>query len=342
MNSERFSAAILGCGAVVQDLYLPVLQGLAGELEIRACFDLDGQNARHVAAQLGAEAITGGLQNLLESNPTDGVLITLPNKLHADAIAACIGAGRHVLCEKPVATDTKECDRIERVLASTDRVLTVNLVRRCFPASEAMRHAVQSGVLGTLQRIEVSEGGRGGWQSRTGFQFMPDSSGGGVTLDRGSHIIDLLVNWCGTPLLTGYADDAAGGCEATSIADVSWSNGLSGVIKMSKFEPWPARVTVHGHRGMAQWTPAEPGAVRIFSLDEHGQSFESIMSPRAAKPDVSVFDSLATMFRRWIAACRGTQANPTPFEEVRVAIDLITQCYARRRPLQAEWLQYEE
>jgi predicted dehydrogenase len=337
-SAMPFSVALLGCGAVVQDMYVPVLKALSTELRVTHCVDINAGNSQRVAAELGGTSLPGGLDELLVATPTNGVLITLPNALHARAIVACVGQGRHVFCEKPVATRSDECDEIQEAIVSTDRVLTVNLLRRCFPSSVALRHLIQQGELGTLRRIEVAEGGRGGWQSRSGFQFVRDQSGGGVTLDRGAHVFDLLVDWCGAPELVRYADDAGkAACESTSLTDLRWANGLQGLVKLSKHEPWAPRVTVVGERGTAVWTPAEAGFVRVTSAGANGGAFESIVAPSGAKRDYMPGDGLADILRGWMSACRSEGPNPTPFAQVRVTIDLITRCYGAREPLLLDW-----
>jgi predicted dehydrogenase len=335
-----FTVALLGCGAVIQDFYLPVLSALASEgLRVTHCFDLDARNARHVAHALGAVAITGGLEALLDAPATDGVIVSTPNVLHAGAVTACLAAGRHVFCEKPVATRTDECDAIERALATSDRVLTVNLLRRCFPSTVAMRHLIDTQAIGTPLRIEAVEGGRGGWHSRTGFQFSRPSSGGGVTMDRGSHLFDLLIHWFGVPTLESYWDDALGGCESTSIVELSWPGGPRGVVKLSKIEAWASVVTVDGADGTAQWSLSQRGAATVITPESTGPAFESTVRPCDTHGILTMDDALARLLRLWGGACRGTTPNPTPFHEVRASIDLIAQCYANRQPACPIWLE---
>jgi predicted dehydrogenase len=341
-HDTKFSVALLGCGAVVQDLYLPVLKSLSGQIHVKWCVDIDAENCRRVAAELNATAVTGGVERLLASSQADGVIVSIPNKHHANAIVDCLAAGCHVFCEKPVATHSDECDRIENAIAGADRVLTVNLLRRCFPATRSVRHLIRTEALGRLAHIEVAEGGRGGWNSRTGFQFVRDSSGGGVTMDRGSHIFDLLVHWCGKPTVSSYADDAEGGCESTSITELQWPNDTRAVVRMSKTEPWESCVTVDGELGMMQWRLADPRGACLIPKGDAGHGFESIVKPIASNGEYSLRGALRAILREWLGACRGFNPNPTPFPEVRMSIDLITECYRVRQPLRLDCLAFEE
>jgi predicted dehydrogenase len=341
-TTPPFTASLLGCGAVIQDFYLPVLSAPSSQIRVTHCFDLNPGNARQVAHALGAVAVTGGLEALLDAPATDGVIVSTPNVLHAGAVTACLAAGRHVFCEKPVATRTDECDAIERALATSDRVLTVNLLRRCFPSSAAMRHLLDTQAIGPPFRIDAIEGGRGGWHSRTGFQFSRPSSGGGVTMDRGSHLFDLLIHWLGVPSLEWYCDDAEGGCESTSVAELSWPGGSRGVVRLSKVEAWGSLVTVEGPSGTAQWSVSQREAATVITPESTGPAFESTVRPRETHGILTMDDALARMLQLWVGGCRGTTPNPTPFHEVRASIDLIAQCYASRQPARPVWLEYQD
>jgi virulence factor len=93
MRTESpFTVALLGCGAVVQDLYLPVLRAVSTEIRVTQCFDLNPENSRRVAQELGVVAVTGGLEALLAAPATDGVVVSTPNTLHANAIVECIAS----------------------------------------------------------------------------------------------------------------------------------------------------------------------------------------------------------------------------------------------------------
>jgi predicted dehydrogenase len=340
-GGKKFSVALLGCGAVVQDLYLPALRRLSAEINFTLCFDIEAENAQRVAQELGATAVTGGLEELLVSPQTDGVVIALPNNLHAMATVVCVAAGRHVFCEKPVATHSEGCDEIECAMEATDRVLTVNLLRRLFPSSMAIRQLLQREGLGELVNINVAEGQRGG-DSRSGFQFIRDKSGGGVTLDRGSHVFDLLIHWLGPPVPLSYSDNAGGGCESTSFTKLRWPDGPQGSVKISKQEPWDPRVMIKGDGGTAQWMLSEPAIARMISVGDDAKKVESILAPIGKRRDFTLVDAFANIFRLWVGACRGENENPAPLSEARIAIDLITQCYSVREPFRMNWLEFQE
>lgn len=332
-----FTLAILGCGAVVHELHAPALAALAPAVEVQLCIDVQPTAAEDAARHLGGRAVAGGLDELLAAEPTDGVLVSLPNEHHATAASACLLAGRHVLCEKPAATDAADRERLEAAVARTDRVLTLNLLRRFFRALPALRDV--AGELAPLERVDVDEGGAG-WPSRSGFQFVAERARGGVTLDRGPHVFDTLIGLVGSPSIDDYADDADGGVEATSITKLSWPGGIRGGVRISKLEPWPRRTTITAADGrVAVWSLLDSATIQIF--DAVGAEIER----RSAEPSDDRLTPMIAAQRdtieAWIAACRGQRANPTPFEDVRAGCLAIEACYERRRPLELSWREFD-
>ena len=334
MSATRpFTLAILGCGAVVHEFHAPALAALAAAVEVRLCVDVEPAAADAAAHRLGGRAVAGGLDELLAAEPTDGVLVALPNDHHATAAGACLLAGRHVLCEKPAATDAADRERLEAAVARTDRVLTLNLLRRFLPAVPALLDV--AGELAPLERVDVDEGGAG-WPSRSGFQFVAERARGGVTLDRGPHVFDTLIGLVGAPSVDDYVDDADGGVEATSITELSWPGGMRGSVRISKLEPWPRSATITAADSrVAVWSLFDPATIRI--LDATGAEIER----RSVEPSDDRLGPMIAAQREaieaWIAACRGQRANPTPFEDVRAGCLVIEACYACRRPLELSW-----
>lgn len=337
--SKPFQIVILGCGAIAQAVYIPILKNMKDRFQVRACVDLSIDNARIVAAALGGDAVEG-LEVLNDLPSTDGAIVALPNRLHAEATIRCLETGRHTLCEKPLALAARECDDIGAALAKSGLELCVNLQRRLYPSMQMVKWLLNAGWLGELHEIEVWEGGLGGWQSRTGFQFNPAASGGGVTVDRGSHVYDLLVHWLGRPNLVSYRDDAAGGCEANSFAEFLWPGSLVAKVHITKSEPWESVVKIHGAKGTVVFDGGVPGELRFeaFSGNQAGLPERAVM--RVGPEHFSFMDAISSLMDGWRIAATTAGPNPTPFTEVSQSIGLIEECYQRRETWSPDWLKW--
>ena len=154
---------------------------------------------------LNGVATYPGLTELLDHPGLDAVWLVTPTSLHADQVIACVRAGKHVFCEKPLALDPVDCDRA--IVAAADHprlVVMVGFMRRFDPAYAEAKRRVEAGELGNVFAIRcVSEDP----VDPSGFfvRFAPTS--GGIFLDCCIHDID-LVRWM------------LGGVEPTSVAAV--------------------------------------------------------------------------------------------------------------------------
>jgi len=317
-----------------------VLLRLQGVIEVKLCADPTRRNCEIVAGKLNSVPIEGGLAELIHSSTaTDGVLIAHPSTLHAEAVIDCLKSGRHVFCEKPLATNTADCDAIQAVLPGAKKTLCVNLFRRVDPSSVHVRQILAARWLGPLKSLTAVEGGFGTWNSRSGFQFEQSIAGGGVTLDRGSHVLDLLIHWLGKPGLVAYRDDAQGGCEANSLIELIWPGGLEGRVLLSKSEAWAPSIKIQGENGELVWAFGKPLHVRL-NRDSICPMFEADLTGLGASPEYGLPEAFTTMLEHWLAAIQRRGDNPTPFEEVRQALDLIDQCYRQRQPLELPWTKF--
>lgn len=143
------------------------------------------------ARQLGI-ATFDSLEGLLCHAGLDAVWLVTPTTLHADQIVQVLEAGKHVFCEKPLALDVADCDRVAAVAAARPaQVAMVGFMRRFDPGYAEARRAVAAGELGTLFRIHCDSHDP---VDPDGFfvRFAPTS--GGLFLDCCIHDVD-LVRW---------------------------------------------------------------------------------------------------------------------------------------------------
>ncbi len=179
----ELAVGIIGCGALVQEYYTLVLSRVPG-MRVRAVADLNAVNARQVAAQTGAavmeaEALCACCQ---------WVLVTTPPEAHAGLAAQALRAGCQVVVEKPFVTSAAAARELVEIAATANRTLHVAQFRRFFPPTELARDLLASGLIGTVQRLEMFEGGRFNWSTQSGY--VGRSLFGGVLFDTGSHTLD--------------------------------------------------------------------------------------------------------------------------------------------------------
>jgi predicted dehydrogenase len=167
----------------------------APHCEVVAIASRDPRLARRVAAELGIPTAHGSYESLLADPDVDAVYIPLPNHLHAPWTIAAVQAGKHVLCEKPLALTAADA---ERMIAAAD-VAGVQIMEafmyRLHPSWVAVRELLSSGRVGRLVAVQS-------W-----FSFYNDDptnirnileAGGGALYDIGCYCINLSRMLFGT------------------------------------------------------------------------------------------------------------------------------------------------
>jgi len=202
----------------------------------------------------------------------DAAILALPNHLHAPIGCDLLSRGIHVLCEKPLAMSTKECEQLCRAAQDGGSILAVGYVTRFFPSTVLTKRLLATGFLGSLKSFDYEFGTAGGWAPLSGYDLARATSGGGVLVVSGSHFIDRMLYLFEDVQLRKFADDSHGGVEANCLAEVSCSLGdmrFPGRITLSKTHPLANRLRVTGEKGVLEIREGESSYVTFLpSLEE--------------------------------------------------------------------------
>jgi predicted dehydrogenase len=181
--------------------------GFAGSTHARATVGLSGtrltaiaaatvSEAEPLAAELGAR-VASDAASLCASEDVDLVVVASPTHLHADHVMLAARAGKHVLCEKPIARTLEDATAMVRACDDAGVRLAIGHVVRFFPEYRRAKELLDAGVLGrpalaTLTRGTVSVGSARAW-------YLDAAKSGGVVLDLMLHDLDVLRWWFGEP-----------------------------------------------------------------------------------------------------------------------------------------------
>jgi predicted dehydrogenase len=133
--SERLRIAVVGAGRVAQAVHLPLLGDLHERFDVVAVADADRGRAAAVARRFGVPGHAGSLDELLAGGPRpDAVVVASTAVTHPDVVATALGAGLHVLCEKPLAVGADDVRRLIAARDRADRVLQVGYMKRHDPS----------------------------------------------------------------------------------------------------------------------------------------------------------------------------------------------------------------
>jgi predicted dehydrogenase/nucleoside-diphosphate-sugar epimerase len=239
IDNQSFSCnlrlLVIGGGAIVTECHLPAMRQLAMSA-ISAVVDISAGNlalARQIDPHI--ELIQADFRSALKdpkiTSRFAAVLITLPNSMHAEAIELAFEAGLHVLCEKPLANSEAECNAILQLAQQSQRKLAVAMVRRYVPAFTTLRAALERGVLGAVQSVDIEHGSKFAWPANSGFYFLREN--GGLLVNMGVHYIDQLELILGRLHPVSYWDDADGGVESNCEAHFVSASGVKVRLRLS-------------------------------------------------------------------------------------------------------------
>lgn len=165
------------------------LQSLDGS-ELVVIADVDERAAAALARQLGCR-FTACWQDVVEQRDLEAVIVCTPPHLHAPLAIAAMKAGKHVLCEKPLARDAAEAHEMVKVAEAQGVQLKCGFNLRHHPGIRQARQWVDEGLIGdiTFIRCRYGIGGRPGYDRE--WRSQPHISGGGQLMDQGVHTLDL-------------------------------------------------------------------------------------------------------------------------------------------------------
>ena len=148
--NQTLSIGIIGSGDMGARHARNLSQRVAAA-RVVAVMDVDEVRAREVADACGGAAVYTDPQQVIAASDVDAVLITAPDRFHAELTLACIEAGKPVLCEKPLATSAEEAKRvIDAEVAGGKRLVQLGFMREYDPAHRRVKQVCENGELGRL------------------------------------------------------------------------------------------------------------------------------------------------------------------------------------------------
>jgi predicted dehydrogenase len=204
MGRDKPRIGIIGCGGIATGSHAPSLKRMEEECvcEVIACADVNEAAAVKMAETFSIPRTFTDFHDLLALNELDGVTVATPPFVHRDATIAALRAGKHVLCEKPMAMNVAEAQEMLDVARETGNVLTIGHGGRFSAAAQAIHERVTAGDLGEIYYAKCAALRRRGVPSR-GVFTVKRLNGGGPLIDIGVHALDLTLWLMGSPTPVG-------------------------------------------------------------------------------------------------------------------------------------------
>ena len=325
--SERLRIGIVGCGGIANGKHLPSLKAI-NRADIVAFCDLIPERAEKACAEYGAEGAKTytDYHRLLEDKSIDVVYVLTPNRMHAQVSIDALNAGKHVMCEKPMAINPAEAQKMLDAAKETGKILTIGYQGRYRPDSQYLKKECEAGELGDIYYARANAIRRRAVPT-WGVFLNEYEQGGGPLIDIGTHSLDLtlyLLNNYKPRMVVGTTfkkltnpdqanpwgpwDEKQHTMEDSAFGFIVMENGATIILKASwalnTSEPIPeGSVVICGSKAGAQIKGYEQNVT--INKDEFGRLVDIVPDMKAG--GAAFYDGVAetapiTEQRRWYQA----------------------------------------
>lgn len=191
--SRIFRIGIIGCGGIANGKHLPSLKKLTN-VELVAFCDIVNERAETAAVKYGAEdaKVYENYKELISDSSIDIVHVLTPNDSHAEIAIAALEAGKHVMCEKPMAKTAADAKRMAETAKRTGKKLTIGYNNRFRADSQHLKRVCEEGELGEIYFAKAHAIRRRAVPT-WGVFLDEEKQGGGPLIDIGTHALDLTL-----------------------------------------------------------------------------------------------------------------------------------------------------
>jgi predicted dehydrogenase len=269
---------LIGCGDIARKRVAPALRDGRGS-GLVAVSRAQAALAEPFAREFGASAWYAEWRELLGDARVDAVYIATPVHLHAPQTLAAAEAGKHVLCEKPMALNPGECDRMIAACRANGVKLGVAYYRHFYPAIARIKNLLASRAIGdvVLAQINAFEAFNPPPGHPRHWFVEPAKAGGGPMFDFGCHRLEVLLNILGpVRRVTSVVANVvlARDVEDTAVAALQFESGACATVTVTHAAAEPQdTLVVFGTDGSLHMPVLNAGRIRIANgADERVES----------------------------------------------------------------------
>ena len=216
---EKLRVAIVGCGGIANQKHMPSLKANADKAEMVAFCDIIPERAEKAAKEYGAEGakVYTDYKEMLadKSVDIDVVHVCTPNVAHCPITVAAFEAGKHVMCEKPMAHNTEDAQKMLDAWKASGKKFTIGYQNRLRDDTQTLHASCENGELGDIYFAKAHALRR---RAVPTWGVFPNKAlqGGGPLIDIGTHALDITL-W----MMNNYEVASVTGCTFDKIGPVA-------------------------------------------------------------------------------------------------------------------------
>lgn len=250
-TSMSIKWGILGTASIAQGCTIPGMK-MAQGCQLYAIAGRDADKVEKFKNEYGFEKGYVGYEKLLEDEEVQAVYIPLPNGLHYEWVIKALQAGKHVLCEKPLALNAAEAEKMYQTAKENNVILAEAYAYLHSPYVQALKEDVQSGILGEIDYIESAFLTQGYEEDIRLYKEL----GGGAMYDLGCYCTTMILSLTDAEpsYVKASAEMSDKGVDVFTAGIIGFENGIRasfnvgmmmGVGTNARFD----RLYVHGTKG---------------------------------------------------------------------------------------------
>ena len=283
---KRLNVALVGCGDI-SGRHISALEQFRESARIVVCCDSSISRADHAAAIVSGDVYLRrpltctSFDAVLANSEVDAVDLCLPHYLHAPMAIAAAKAGKHILCEKPLAISVEECDAMIAAAAQAGVVLCHGEPLRCAGIVTRAAELIAEGRIGNIVGLQATFAYWQRAELNTGWRGNRNESGGGHLMDGGIHVIDALRNLGGDigsvqAMTASYRPELGHDSEDLALLNLRYKAGHCGQLfacHATRSRGASPLITVFGDEGS-------------ISLEAYGADNGLVLFPQGHAPEV--------------------------------------------------------
>ena len=319
---------MIGCGSIATTAHLPAIEKLTGMVRLVATADVDRQAAEAVAQKFGASAYSD-YRKLLERRDIELVVVATPEFLHHEQVLAAAAAGKHILCEKPMAPSLEEADAMLVACERAGVKLMVGHSRRATTRYLLAKELVARGEIGEVRLFRENERRQRPPSGEQGVYWRPEHWTGdpersvGVALTNAIHETDLFSWFLQAQPRSVFAESRTAR-EGNLVPDfisitVGYDNGAVAATEVNNSAPpsYPGyhQLEIYGTRGQITAKDMDQQALLLFQ--DKGAS-----SPNASGRLLRFGDAYVAQLAQMVRTLREDAPIAVPSQQARQALQI--------------------
>lgn len=249
------------------------------------------KTAQQAATEIGCDFYTSNYHDLLARDDIDAVDICTPNNVHEEIVLAAAQAGKHIYCEKPLAMNTAEAQRMAQAVADAKIKAQLTFNFRFFPAIARAKQLLDDGFVGNVFsfRGRYHRSSYISYDKPLSWRLKREITGGGALFDLGSHILDLLYYLLGDfgsvygtldtlikerPVDKGAAEKAPVDVDDIALLHTRLANGTLGTVEISRMGTGATNdlmVEIFGDQGAIRFDLNDPAWIQVYDVRDAGK-----------------------------------------------------------------------